>query len=84
MVQTPRKKVIFEYMFHTLLTSSFEHKPERNGGQVKKYLVKLDVFKSAKPDKIYTRVFKELAEVISEPLAIIFEKSLRIGDISED
>lgn len=37
-----------------------------------------------RPDKIYARVLKELAEKISEPLATIFAKSWMTGKVPED
>ncbi|CAM5094356.1 unnamed protein product [Natator depressus] len=52
--------------------------------QIKNYLDKLDVFQSPGPDEIHPRILKELTEEISEPLAIIFEKSWKTGEIPED
>ncbi|CAM4648439.1 unnamed protein product [Caretta caretta] len=52
--------------------------------QVKNYLDKLDVFKSPRPGEMHPRILKELTEEISEPLAIIFEKSWKTGGIPED
>ncbi|XP_061495614.1 uncharacterized protein LOC133390587 isoform X2 [Rhineura floridana] len=51
---------------------------------VRKYLVNLNEFKSPGPDELHPRVLKELADVLSEPLAIIFEKSWRTGEVPED
>ncbi|CAM4652477.1 unnamed protein product, partial [Caretta caretta] len=48
------------------------------------YLEKLDVHKSMGLDKLHLRVLKELAAVIAEPLAIIFENSWRTGEIPDD
>ena len=42
---------------------------------VQEYLATLNEFKSPGPDILHSRILKELAEVISEPLAIIFENS---------
>ncbi|CAM5140018.1 unnamed protein product [Natator depressus] len=47
-------------------------------------LEKLDEHKSMGPDALHPRVLKELADVIAEPLAIIFENLWRSGDILDD
>jgi len=41
--------------------------------------MRLNVYKSMEPDGIHPRVLKELAEVVTELLSIIFEESLVIG-----
>ncbi|CAM4646594.1 unnamed protein product [Lepidochelys kempii] len=51
---------------------------------VRDYLEKLDVHKSTGPDALHPRVLKELAAVIAEPLAIIFENSWRSGEVLDD
>ncbi|CAM5122712.1 unnamed protein product [Eretmochelys imbricata] len=51
---------------------------------VRDYLEKLDVHKSMVPDELHPRVLKELAAVIAEPLAIIFENSWRMGEVPDD
>uniref|UniRef100_A0A8C3H5H4 Reverse transcriptase domain-containing protein n=1 Tax=Chrysemys picta bellii TaxID=8478 RepID=A0A8C3H5H4_CHRPI len=48
------------------------------------YLEKLDEHKSMRPDALHPRVLKELADVIAEPLAIIFENSWRSGEVPDD
>ncbi|CAM4715659.1 unnamed protein product, partial [Lepidochelys kempii] len=48
---------------------------------VRDYLEKLDVHKSMGPDALHPKVLKELADVITEPLAIIFENSWRSGKV---
>ncbi|CAM4707287.1 unnamed protein product, partial [Lepidochelys olivacea] len=51
---------------------------------VRDYLEKLDVHKSMGPDELHPRVLKELAAVIAEPLAIIFENSWQSGEVPDD
>ncbi|CAM4695697.1 unnamed protein product [Lepidochelys kempii] len=51
---------------------------------VRDYLEKLDVHKSMGPDELHPRVLKELAAVIAEPLAIIFENSWQTGEVLDD
>ncbi|CAM4648815.1 unnamed protein product [Lepidochelys kempii] len=51
---------------------------------VRDYLEKLDVHKSMGPDELHPRVLKELAAVIAEPLAIIFENSWQTGEVRDD
>lgn len=57
---------------------------QEKGVQVKEYSDKLDIFKSAGPDEIHLGVLQELAEMISELLAIISESSWRMGEVPED
>ncbi|CAM4497290.1 unnamed protein product [Caretta caretta] len=51
---------------------------------VRDYLEKLDMYKSMGPDELHPRVLKELAAVIAEPLAIIFENSWQTGEVPDD
>ncbi|CAM4675942.1 unnamed protein product [Lepidochelys kempii] len=72
-------------------TAALGNTPWGVGGQpsvekevVRDYLEKLDVHKSMGPDALHPRVLKELADVIAEPLAIIFENSWRSGEVPDD
>ena len=51
---------------------------------VRDLLLQLDCHKSMGPDEIHTRVLRELAEVIAEPLSIISQCSLLTGEVPED
>jgi len=51
---------------------------------VRDHLSDLDVHKSMGPNGMHPRVPRELADVIAEPLSIIFERSWRTGVLPED
>ncbi|KAF7248208.1 hypothetical protein EYD10_06075 [Varanus komodoensis] len=44
----------------------------------------LNEFKSPGPNELHPSVIKQLAEELSEPLCIIFEKSWRTGEVPDD
>ncbi|KFO81232.1 RNA-directed DNA polymerase from mobile element jockey, partial [Cuculus canorus] len=51
---------------------------------VRDLLAHLDTHKSMGPDGIHPRVLKELADVLSKPLSIIFQWSWLTGDVPLD
>ena len=51
---------------------------------IQQYFVTLNKIKFPGPYELPPRMLKELAEEISEPLAIIFEKSWRTGGVPID
>ncbi|GAB0187639.1 mitochondrial enolase superfamily member 1 [Grus japonensis] len=51
---------------------------------VREHLGKLDIHKSMGPDAMHPQVLRELAGITAKPLSIIFERSWRTGEVSED
>jgi len=51
---------------------------------VRDHLSDLDAHISMGPDGMHSQVLRELADVIDEPLSIIFERSWRTGEVPED
>ncbi|RMC09868.1 hypothetical protein DUI87_13655 [Hirundo rustica rustica] len=47
-------------------------------------LLQLDPYKSMGPDGIHPRILKELADVITKPLSMIFEWSWKSGEVPDD
>ena len=52
--------------------------------QIEKKLSKLNPTKSPGPDGIHTRILKEISAEISQPLAHLYSKSLRSGEVPQE
>ncbi|KAK4822673.1 hypothetical protein QYF61_019040 [Mycteria americana] len=58
--------------------------PIIQGEMVSDLLHHLDIHKSMGPDEIHPRVLKELAEVLTKPLSIIYQQSWLTGEVPAD
>ncbi|KFQ84024.1 hypothetical protein N337_09932, partial [Phoenicopterus ruber ruber] len=58
--------------------------PIIQGEMVSDLLHHLDTHKSMGPDEIHTRVLRELAEVLTKPLSIIYQQSWLTGEVPVD
>ncbi|KAK4832424.1 hypothetical protein QYF61_023103 [Mycteria americana] len=58
--------------------------PIIQGEMVSDLLHHLDAYKSMGPDEIHPRVLKELAEVLTKPLSIIYQQSWLTGEVPAD
>ena len=67
-----------------LRTLSEINLPDINPEIVRKKILELDADKACGPDEIHPRLLKELADIISTPLAMIFRKSLLDGTLPSD
>lgn len=55
--------------------------PTVSKDEIQKHLRNLNIQKSKGPNKIHPGVLKELADVVTEPLSMIFQKSWHSGEV---
>ena len=80
------RPVILRFLHSDLAALSGEQTkpPTIQEETVRDLLLQLDCHKSMGQDEIHLRVLRELAEVIAEPLSIIYQHSLLTGEVPED
>jgi len=61
-----------------------EDHPLLKEDRMRDHLSKLDTHRSMSPDGMHPQVLRELADVIAEPLSIVFERFSRTGEVPED
>ncbi|KFQ27219.1 RNA-directed DNA polymerase from mobile element jockey, partial [Mesitornis unicolor] len=52
--------------------------------QVRDFMRNLHIHKSMEPDKMHPRILRKLADVVAQPLSMIFEESWKSGKVPGD